>query len=92
MPSLASTRIFEVVSAKNEVFSPSSPLKVAPERSATWPFSAQIQPFCDTTMVTGSRSIIASARSTSTLGGLESGAPLAELGVGPNFFLMSRIS
>ena len=61
LPSLASTKIFEVVSAKNAVFNPSSPLNVAVDRSETWPFIARIQPFCDTTMVKGSRSIIASA-------------------------------
>ena len=85
MPSLVSTRIFEVVSAKNEVLSPSSPLNVAEERSATWPLSARIQPFCDTTTVTGSRSIIASAKiGDHDIGrGFESGAPPAELRFGP---------
>ena len=82
LPSVASTRIFDVVSVKNEVINASSPLKVAPARSATWPFSARIQPFCEMRIVTGSRSISASASSTSISGGASKrGAPLAELGV-----------
>ncbi len=94
LPSLASTKIFEVVSAKNEVCKPSSPLNVAVARSATWPFIARIQPFCDTTMVSGSRSIIAWAKSATMTSGAASKLVRRRPSAvsGPNFFLTSRIS
>ena len=69
-------------------------MKVAEERSATCPFSARIQPLRDTTTVTGSRSIIASARSATTTSGAASKVVRRRPSFvsGPNFFLTSRIS
>ena len=70
---------------------PSSVLNVSPERSASWPFSARIQPLSDNTTVTGSFSTIASsiaARSCSGSVG-ELGAALAERRLWPE---LSRLS
>ena len=61
--------------------SPSSPLNCSvAEIGCTWPFSARIQPFSETTTVIGSRSIIASAaRDRSPRAHRRTRAALAEL-------------
>ena len=84
MPSLASTRIFEVVSAKNEVFKPSSPLNVAAERSA----DVALQRSYPTFLGDHDGQRLALDHRLGEIGdddvgrGLETCAPPAELGVG----------
>ena len=92
-PLPAKTRILAVVSVKNEVLSASSPLNCTPERSGTWPFSARIQPFCETTTVIGSRSTMASAKSIAEVSGASAKVVRRwPSGVsGPNIFRTSRI-
>ena len=62
------------------ISSPSSALNATPENRLTWPRSARIQPFSDTTTVIGSRSTIASSIAASSCSRRfgEVGAALAE--------------
>ena len=87
LPSLASTRIFEVVSAKNEVFRPSSPLNVARGQIGDLAFHR-----ADPALLRhddGQR--LALDHRLGEIGdddvgrGFETGAPPAELGVGAEF-------
>ncbi len=85
MPFEPKIRTLAVVSVGNANFSASSALKVTPERSLTWPRSARIQPFSDTTTVIGSRTTMASSIAATSCSGAsrEIGAALAERGLRP---------
>src|SRR5262249_27085422 len=77
-----------VVSVRKANLSASSVLKVTPERSVTWPRSARIQPFSETTTVIGSRPTIASSIAASSRAGAipEAGGRFANVGFWTEFF------